>query len=520
MAAHSLEIASPVTWRILETTSNQAATSLLVRGLSSPSAAVRQGCLRSLIARKDPEGFRQLLLCWDQYDNADIDLLRSHARYLVTAARSLLASDEIREKKFALAAITELDITDSIDILMEFVLGRHHPLHDAACYCLLSMSHRLGRDSRLVGHLDSPLRLTLIKKLHGELLRHCEIPVVMEAWLTAVHWDDGAQRGLLLDPSQSAYLRMVSELATSNESAALQLLAGYFWRSTTPPSILSLIHEHLNPQLFIEMAKLVSDEQLDNVLCQLQSSPPLACLKNFDWSTIKFERSVERRLMLMYAASGHDLAWTLSTCVKSAKGGNLESRKLAADLLVWCKRPSLEQFIQLLQADSLLPVDQQILNLALNDVVSWLHGPSTVLRTAVAHFLQEFSLENLFSHVGHWPARLCRIMAQWLKKMNPPLAEKLHDYLSNPAPKNRVAALQVVEWLDCMDIVEDKLLEMLHDPRLEVRVQLIDTLSALNDNSLENLLPALRQDANTDIVDAANRAQRRLDRRKSATSAS
>ncbi|HAC90281.1 MAG TPA: hypothetical protein DCF63_06560, partial [Planctomycetaceae bacterium] len=65
--------------------------------------------------------------------------------------------------------------------------------------------------------------------------------------------------------------------------------------------------------------------------------------------------------MLMYAASGHDLSWTLSTSVKSAKGGNLESRKLAADLLVWCKRPSLEHLIQLLQADSFLPADQQIL---------------------------------------------------------------------------------------------------------------------------------------------------------------
>jgi hypothetical protein len=459
-------------------------------------------------------------LNWDQYDSADIDLLRSNARCFVNAARSLLASDEIRDKKFALAAITELDITDSIDILMEYVLSRHHPLHDAACYCLLSISQRLGRDSRVAGHMDSPLRLTLIKKLHGELLRHCEISVVVKAWLTAVHWDDGAQRGLLLDPSQSAYLRMISELATSNEPAALQLLAGYFWRPSTPPSLQTLIHEHSNPELFIEMAKLVTDEHLDSLLCQLQLSAPLACLKNFDWSSIQVERSVERRLMLMYAASGHDLSWTLSTSVKSAKGGNLESRKLSADLLVWCKRPSLEHLIQLLQADSFLPTDQQILILALNDVVSWLHGPSTVLRSAVAEFLQDFTLDNLFSHVGHWPARLCRIMAQWIKKLKPPLAETLSEYLNNPAPKNRIAALQVVEWMECADIVDGKLLEMLHDPRLEVRVQVIDTLSALHDSSLEGLLPVLRQDANTDIVDAANRAQRRFDRRKPAPSAS
>jgi hypothetical protein len=69
-----------------------------------------------------------------------------------------------------------------------------------------------------------------------------------------------------------------------------------------------------------------------------------------------------------------------------------------------------------------------------------------------------------------------------------------------------------VEYLKCADGVRDKIQELLEDPRVEVRVRVIDTLTALDDSNLATLIPQLLQDANTDVVDAANRALRKIER--------
>ena len=122
---------------------------------------------------------------------------------------------------------------------------------------------------------------------------------------------------------------------------------------TAPQSIQEIILEKADPQLAIEMAQLVSDETLDSVLERLRYSPPLASMRLVDISQLKLESKAKRRLLLMMAASRDDFEWTLATSIMLAKGSSMESRQHAADVLLWGRRPSIEQFVRLLQADSL-----------------------------------------------------------------------------------------------------------------------------------------------------------------------
>ena len=90
--------------------------------------------------------------------------------------------------------------------------------------------------------------------------------------------------------------------------------------------------------------------------------------------------------------------------------------------------------------------------------------------------------------------------------------DRLTRELQSPAPRRRLAALQVTQLLECADQVSQSLMPLLDDPRLEVRVRTIDLLGALGHEALEYLIPELLSDANTDIQDAANRALRRMKR--------
>ena len=507
-------IALPVTWKVLESSRNQAATSALGFGLNSTISAVRHRCLSSLLARNDESGHRSILLSWEHLDASDRQLLSAQSQKFVSPAREVLQNGSIQEKKLILSAVSDLDLTDSADILLEYVEEIKSPLRESAAECLLAMCERWGRGSRRTGVLTNSLRQLLVKKLHAKVLANSKIAELMDAWLSLIHWDDAQQRSLLQDPSHPAYARMVDRLCKTNCSSALQLLAGYFWRVTAPRSIQEIVLEKADPQLAIEMAQLVSDDMLDSVLERLRYSPPLASMMLVDISQLKIDAATKRRLLLMMAASREDFEWTLSTCSLLASGSSMESRQLASDMLLWSRRPSLEQFVRLLQADSLSLPGKQILTPLVEEIIGWLESPSIILRKAAAHVLQDFTLDELFKHVGIWPAQLCRIMANVVKRCERNVHGPLEEYLQNPAPKKRLAALQIVEWFQCAEILKNRLISMMEDPRLEVRVRLIDTLSSLNDSVLEEMIPRLLQDANTDIVDAAHRAIRRFERQK------
>jgi hypothetical protein len=518
MSTETPTIANPSTWKILENSRNQAATTVLLSGLNSTIPTVRHRCLKTLMVRQDQASFRSILLNWEHLDPEDRELLQTKAHKFVESSRLLLQDGTLQEKKLTLAAVSDLDLTDSTDILLEHVLDSNSSLRKAATECLVSMCERWGRESRRTGSLTGARRQQLIKKLYNSVLANTGNSELLDPWLAMIHWDDSQQRSLLSDPRHPAYIRMLDHFRVTTSSSAMQLLAGYLWRVTTPQGLQEIIQQKPDPQLAIEMALLVSDEVLPVVLERLRYSLPLACLANIDISTVKMEPVAYRRLQLMMAASREDIEWTLSTAVQLAKGSSLEARQQAADLIQWSRRPSLEQFVRMLQADSVRAVDQQKLKPLVDEMIRWLNSPSSILRQAANHILADFTLEELFKLVGVWPAQLCRIMAHVVKHKEKNIKNSLEEFLHNPSPKKRLAALQVAEWLQAGELVKDRLISMLEDPRLEVRVQLIDTLSSLSDSTLDNIMPRLLEDASTDIVDAARRASRRMERQRTVTS--
>lgn len=509
-------IASSTTWKLLETTETPAALVLLGAGLTHPVAEVRHASLKSLIVRNSDTANMLILTHWNVYDAKDHALLRSHSSQFASAVRTLLSRGSMAIKSMMLEAISQLDLCQSVDMLLELTINAKHPLHDQAGECLLSMCRTWGSASRHGETRGATQRPTLVHMLHNELLRNPKNDLIMKAWLSVVHWEDGQQRSLLADTSNTAYSSMLKAFSETDDPGALQLLAGYFWRSTTPASILATISEQKSPALAIEMAKLVSDEQLEAVLYRLRTAKPLRCVENIDFDQISLDRVTQRRLLLIISAAREDIRWALARCTVLAKGTSAESRRLATEVLHWIRPVNLEKLISIMQDDSISGGQEAYR--AIHEVLTWLKHPSVPLRKASIQFFSEFNVENLLKQINFWPARMCRVMAEIVSEVDTNKLATLNAHLASPAPKKRIAALQAVEYLNCASDVRDAVLGMLHDPRIEVRVRAIDTLSASNDVSLQELIPTLLGDANTDVVDAANRASKRFERMNSSQS--
>jgi hypothetical protein len=505
-------IANATTWRVLQNTENPAATVLLGAGLTHPEAVVRHQSLRGLVAKNLDAANMLVLSHWNVYDELDHALLREHAQQFSHAVRTLLSGGTLQIKKLMLAAVAQLDLCESADVLIELAINSRHPLHQQAATCLMDLCRSWGHACRTGQSRGQKLRPKLVSMLYDELKRYPKNSLIMEAWLSLVHWDDGQQRSLLSDTGHSSYGLMLKCFSESRDPAIQQFLVGYFMRAATPTSIMEIVLEHPDPGIALALANLINEENLPALLDRLRNTRQLACVAQIDIEQFKVCRQVQRKLQLIVAASKEDVRWALSTSLELAKANSAESRKNAVEILHWARPITLEKLIAIAQADEASGVSVRNSLLDMHQILKWLKHPSVVLREAATEFFREFTTENLIRQINLWPARMSRIMADFVAEVDHHKLDTLREHLSSPAHKRRINALHAVEYLKCADGVRDKIQELLEDPRVEVRVRVIDTLTALDDSNLATLIPQLLQDANTDVVDAANRALRKIER--------
>ncbi len=515
-----LVISSPsvprsTTWEILQKSRNLAAVATLSTGLASPHAEIRRLSVKALLARGEEPARRAILLNWDKLDESDIALVRSESKQFVNAATSLLAKGSLSEKKSALAAITGLDLVQAIDSLLELAVNTRHALCGGATDCLQEICERWGQKARTGKDVPS-VRTQMLERLHYKLAlfhEHKSLAVV-DAWLSLVHWDDSLQRGILSDPSHDVYRSIVQRLTQSEREPLLQLLGGYLWRSTTPKSITTTLVERPEPALAQAIATLLDAQTLPTALKRLRQLPPLQCLANLDIPGLQVGFDIQKKLWLMFAASSDDLPRILRGAIRLSKLGTADGRNGAAEMLRCCRKPDLATWVPAMQASMMHTGREGCLSDLMQEIAGWLESPSVVLKKAAREFLTDFSLKHLLDYVRQWPTQMCKAMASIVVLTERKIDEVLSLELQSPAPKRRLAALQVTEMLGCTDSVSRWLMPLLDDARLDVRVRVIDLLSALGHESLETLIPELLQDASTDIQDAANRAVRRLNRRQ------
>ncbi len=513
---NNLTIPRSTTWAVLQHSRNLAAITTLTTALSSANAELRQLTLKVLLERDDESALRAIVMNWESYNEADLELLRSKGSLFVDITKSLLSSGSLSEKRMALSAVSDLDLNDSIEVVLEIVVNPTHALCTKATECLMQMCERWGAKARM-GKDVPTIRGRMLDRLYAQLAvlhKHKNLKLV-EAWLCLAHWDDSLQRGLISEPRQDAYRAVLDRLRESEHPAVIQLLAGYVGRTATPKNVLDILVERGEPALAVTIAKLNDKHSLHGILKRLQVLAPLKCLANIEVEMPAVGIDTERKLWLMVAASSSDIRQVLRGALRLSKLGTRDARQTAAEMLRSCRRPELEQLVPAIQAaDFTAADDDQCLGVLTRQIASWLGSPSLALKRAARDFFKEFTIDNLLEQVRHWPTEMCRAMASIVVLVETDATERLTRELQSPAPRRRLAALQVTQLLNCAELVSQSLMPLLDDPRLEVRVRTIDLLGALGHESLEKLIPELLLDASTDIQDAASRASRRMKRIK------
>ncbi len=501
-----------ITWNVLQDTRNEAAVAVLTSGLAVCDAHVRHLSLELLLARPESSAKKAILMHWENLSEEDLGLVQAHSQQFQTVAKDTLANGSLAEKRAVLPAIANLNLTESLAEIVKIVTDSRHALQVQANECLQELCRIWGERAR-TGRDVMSIRHPMLETLYGYLQ---DIPShgcrqVVDAWLALVHWDDSLQRGLIADPGNTAFRVVLERLDESNERSVLQLLAGYALRPTTPRSVLKSLIQKAVPELALELTLIVDDDHFPGLLRRLRELEPLECLQDIELIKPKsFEE--EKRLWMLVSASSQDFGQVLRGALRLAKSSGAEGRQIAADIVSQCRRPELEAVVAELQVTLAGIPKPDSFGPALMEIALWTTMPSVILQKAARTCLQDFTIQRLIEHIRIWPTTMCQAMAQIVGLMDANIADFLVKELESPSPKRRMAALQATQLLDLSEAVGKHLAPMLIDPRLEVRVRVIDVLSALGNEVIDELLPKLLSDASTDIQDAANRALRRRQR--------
>lgn len=507
---------SQTTWNVLERSRNLAASLTLSTGLSSASDEIRHRCVSALLERGQSEDDCTILKNWERFNEADKFLVKQSDNKIDEACKQLLQRGSLAEQRAVLEAVEDLDVVEATDEVLQFVIFKRHALNGRATSVLMSMCKKWGKASRsqdtTLGFHDKIKRNLLLKRLHKQMVLYHEHrnPQIVDAWLALVHWDDSEQRSLLSDPTMDAYKVMMDRLKNSPDLSVLQLLAGYVGRTTTPKRVSEILAARPEQEIGHAIASLLNDRNWSSIATHLRRLPPLACFQGVNASDETVPKEIEERLWQLVAVSSDNCAQILGGAIKLSRKGTSQGRKSAAKVLRSCRYRDFQTIVPALQTAAAGSGPDQDLGSLMQVAVGWLNSPSTLLKEASKHFFQEFTLENLVEQVRVWPTQMCRSMAEIVKTADPKATHNVSRHLRSPAPRKRIAALQAVEMLDCAHDLIDELLPMLDDPRLDVRVRVIDILSVSRFEPFEAMIPDLLNDVSTDIQDAAERALARM----------
>ncbi len=509
-----------ITWETIEKSRDPAALPLLAAGLASPSVDVRTQCLTLLLSRPEIQARKLILLSWDKLTETEVDFVRRNTLHFQSAVLDILDNGPVNEQQLVLAAISQLPLPGCLSAVLKLVVDPQYPLQTLANDCLMTICIEWGRKTRAEKDVPS-VRGPMLETIYASLLeypKHKSLQVV-DAWLALVHWDDSLQRGLIGDPGHVAFQAVIDRLnATPNNPSQyrqlMQLLAGYLLRATAPKSIHALVCERADPQLAMELASMVETPAWVPLKRRLRELPVLTSLQTLEGSFNDCSLIDKKRLWLLMSVSSKDYGQVLRGAAQIAKLGSAESRQVAAEIVRNCRKPELNEMVGDLQCALAGLAKPNSAGLALLETAQWIQGPSVPLQEAAYELFENFTVEGLLEQVSAWPTSMCKAMAHVVCLMNIDLTGVLVKELESPSPKKRLAALRATQILSQSETVSKYLLPMLEDPRLEVRVRVIDLLSELDSELLDRMLTSWLDDVNTDIQEAAKRAMRRRDRLK------
>lgn len=506
------------TFESLVASRNDAANAVLLAALDNADAAVFDGALKSIVARRNKAGHLAVLQRWHTLSPTQRGYLQEGRGRMSGSLRDAVLAED--DQLFANACelveqFKEFDLVSTLVTLAENQKSKHA---EAATDLVLRLVQQLSeiahgpRDSSDRRDPESLCRFVLESLERSvERFRTHNRPELIEAFVVLAGPTSSVLCQILDEPHHPCYLTVINTLITSRSAGVIDLLLRSLQSEHTPLNLLNVISKRDDDEFVTQLLDFVSET------VSAKSAKNLTRIRSFAWlhpgerGYADFDDKHQASCIKLVAASGVKPDEFLDMLENMLKRGAPAARWAACEALASIPGDrgnnlildAIEDSDPQVQATATRQLRDRHVPGAMAILLRQIDSPHEVVRAATCEALAEFSFANYLAGFEglHDDAR--RSTGALVKKVDP---ETIPGILSEMEENSRKRRLRAIEMADVMEVasqVVEGLLFLLDDEDHLVRAAAADVLQFCPSAKVQQALRRVANDRSGAVQNAA-----------------
>lgn len=509
------------TFELLAKTGNEAAVGTLLVALDSCHASVREGALRSLLARVNVQGHREILRRLHLVDDSARRIIAQFAGRMTRAIRDSLLDDDPQVCLNAYRATVWLREYDLVPVLLSVLEDADNPNSALACRTLIQLVDLLHEDltkpdlpeGRRDCHLFRHGVVSALEQSVGRFGRH-KRREVLECFLLLAQRDNSVLKEILQTTYHPAFVMLIEILSTTLHGSILGLLLSYLDDPKPPSAVLSLVARRSDLKFVHYLLRKIGREPSAPVATNLKRISTVHWVRGDQKLLDQLDDADQHAAVRLVMASGIPRAEAFTAIEHLTLHGKRGGRRAATEALAEFQGANanaltlraLEDPDPYVQANILSQIRGRGIPGALPKLVAMIDSRHAVVRKAARKGLAEFSFKRFLAAFDMLDEEVRQTTGALVKKIDPQTLSLLQVELESAVRARRLRGLAMTLVMGCVEELEPRILALLQDDDHMVRVQAAATLSHCNSEAARAALREGLADRSPAVQDACLRS--------------
>ncbi len=509
------------TLAVLQKTENEAAVRALVPALDSPDHAIQDGALKALLLRKNRTGHREILRRLPRMPTRWRAIVRQHQGRLAGALRDAMLGVDLQMSLIACEAAIWFQEYDLLPTLLNALDGRGRTPADVLARTVLSLCQALYDELAAPRDYDIPrdprtVRNRILPSLGESVARYPNHRrgEVLEAFLLLAGREDVALRQILMNPHHAVFLPIMELLALSESGGIVRLLLSLLDDPHIPSGVLAVI------------AKRTDLQFVRHLLAKLGADPSPAAMQNLKkvqsvgWfhEGIAFlsqlDETGQHGVVRLVMKSGIPQLQAFTVIQQLLLHGKPRGRRAAARALAEFSGAdanalamrALDDPDPHVQASIVRQLRRRGIPGVLPRMIELLDSPHAEVRNAARENLSEFTIQRFLAAYDLLDDEVRGSTAMLVKKADPRTLPVLRQEMQSQIRSRRLRSLSAACSMNCVEPLEDAILELLDDADHLVRCETVEVLGKCTSPASREAIERARHDGSEMVRLAATRS--------------
>lgn len=509
------------TIEVLAKSRNEAAAPTLLAAIGSKDAAVFDGVVAALVARRSKAGHLAVLQKWPQLSLPQKQLVqRARSRFGAALRDALLADDDqlFAAARDVVEASGDFDLTPTLIMVAE---QPHGVRAQAAMELAMRLVHQLGAGIATAREKQNKPEIQDLETMRRCVLESLERSVeryrqhqrseLIEAFVVLAGPHSGTLKAIMEAPHHPCFQSVVHTLTVSEQTEVLELLTTFLTSKDAPTVVRNVLSKRTDKPFVDALLATPLDPNSGLLRKNLARIKSFACLEPACVAEGRLADAQQPAAMQWLAASAAPDDAKLDFAEALLSGGSLAGRVAACvaiqaipgqrsnDLVLTALRDEAGE----VQAAAVRQLRERHIPGTMATLIELVDSPHEIVSAAARDALSEFSFDNYllqFDGLEDEPRRTAGARVARIDRQAP---ARLKEEMARPSRRQRIRAIEMAGDMGLAPLVADALVERLSDEDHVVRSAAADALQACTAQHVRDALIIALGDRSVAVQNAA-----------------